>query len=78
MKMDPAKSGPSSSSRLHYPPGCKGAGKGSLKPIQNTDPKMQNAPPPDQFGRGVAGGVHFKKYPHQLRHQMPTCFLVSY
>ena len=44
MKMDPAKSGPSSSSALHYPPVAKV--EGSLKPIQNTDPKMQNAPPP--------------------------------
>ena len=27
---------------------------------------MQNAPPPDPFGRRGSWRVHFKKYPHQL------------
>ena len=74
MKMDPAKSGPSSSSGLHYPALARMGG--SLKPIQNTDPKMQNAPRP--IWTWGSWGVHFEKYPHQLCHQMPKCFLVSY
>ena len=58
--MDPAKSGLSSSSGLHYPALARMGG--SLKPIQNTDPKMQNAPL-DQFGRGVAGECILRNTP---------------